>query len=213
MLPPAVLDLTRWVSEHYLVSWGATLRAALPSGLETRSRVVVRLTGPGHDAARGGRADLDFLTGVGAGGIGAGRAAASRCGGSGASHGGRPARASGGARRREGRAARAMAGAHGGASRRPAGAGAGPAARGAPWRPGGGHGRAGAGQACRFRSFAGRSRAAGWPRAGAPASPLRQRRPRSPRRRRASRTSNAPLSLRSPPISTCAALRSICSRG
>ena len=38
----AMLDLTRWVSEYYLASWGETLRTALPQGIEQKSRWVVR---------------------------------------------------------------------------------------------------------------------------------------------------------------------------
>ena len=37
-----MLELTRWVAEYYLASWGETLKTALPQGIEQKSRWVVR---------------------------------------------------------------------------------------------------------------------------------------------------------------------------
>ncbi|MFH1277656.1 MAG: primosomal protein N' [Candidatus Eisenbacteria bacterium] len=42
---PAILELTKWISEYYLSSWGETLRAALPIGRAKRSRRHVFATG------------------------------------------------------------------------------------------------------------------------------------------------------------------------
>ncbi|MCK4753591.1 MAG: primosomal protein N' [Calditrichia bacterium] len=36
-----MLDLTRWMSEYYLASWGSTLQIALPKGLDRKSNVYV----------------------------------------------------------------------------------------------------------------------------------------------------------------------------
>jgi primosomal protein N' (replication factor Y) len=41
-----ILELTRWVSEYYLCSWGEALKAALPGGTIPRERVFVHLKEP-----------------------------------------------------------------------------------------------------------------------------------------------------------------------
>ncbi|MGB8658511.1 MAG: primosomal protein N' [Candidatus Zixiibacteriota bacterium] len=42
-----MLELTKWVSEYYLCSWGETLRAAIPSELMLKSQMWVRRGGQG----------------------------------------------------------------------------------------------------------------------------------------------------------------------
>lgn len=42
-LPPSVLDLTRFMAEYYMCSWGEAIQAALPSGLTPQSVVRVEL--------------------------------------------------------------------------------------------------------------------------------------------------------------------------
>jgi primosomal protein N' (replication factor Y) len=39
-----MLELTRWVAEYYLASWGEMLRAALPPGINLESRRAIRIT-------------------------------------------------------------------------------------------------------------------------------------------------------------------------
>lgn len=39
-----MLKLTRWIAEYYLTPWGEVLRAAMPQGLATEQKRVVRLT-------------------------------------------------------------------------------------------------------------------------------------------------------------------------
>ena len=40
---PAILQLTKWISEYYFCSWGETLKAALPQGMSPESSVVVQV--------------------------------------------------------------------------------------------------------------------------------------------------------------------------
>jgi primosomal protein N' (replication factor Y) len=42
-LPPSILDLTRFLAEYYMCSWGEAIQAALPSGLTPQSVVRVEL--------------------------------------------------------------------------------------------------------------------------------------------------------------------------
>lgn len=46
----AILELTKWISDYYLASWGETLRAALPIGRAKRSRRYAFLLGDGGGA-------------------------------------------------------------------------------------------------------------------------------------------------------------------
>jgi primosomal protein N' (replication factor Y) len=54
--PSAVLDLTRWIADYYLVSWGSVLKCAYPSGLDPSPRSTYRiapgLTGPWPERLR-----------------------------------------------------------------------------------------------------------------------------------------------------------------
>jgi len=50
-----MLELTKWVSEYYLCSWGEALRAALPSELMLKSEMWIRARGKGQGAG----ADLE----------------------------------------------------------------------------------------------------------------------------------------------------------
>ncbi len=43
-LTPALLSLTRWISEYYVCGWGEAIRAALPPGLEIESETTVART-------------------------------------------------------------------------------------------------------------------------------------------------------------------------
>ncbi len=36
-----ILDLTRWISDYYISSWGEAVRAALPPGLQRRTRLMI----------------------------------------------------------------------------------------------------------------------------------------------------------------------------
>ena len=40
---PAMLELTKWLSEYYFCSWGETLKAALPAGMSPKSILKVQL--------------------------------------------------------------------------------------------------------------------------------------------------------------------------
>lgn len=56
-----LLDVTRWVADYYLCSWGEALKAALPGGLETsraepkKARAVRKKKEAAPDLGRGGR--------------------------------------------------------------------------------------------------------------------------------------------------------------
>jgi primosomal protein N' (replication factor Y) len=45
-LDSALLELTRWVAEYYLCSWGQAIKTALPSGLLNEGEQTVQLAGP-----------------------------------------------------------------------------------------------------------------------------------------------------------------------
>ena len=57
LLDTHLLELTRWVADYYLCSWGEMIRTALPPGIDSFTRRVVRLTTAGQ-SARGGNAVL-----------------------------------------------------------------------------------------------------------------------------------------------------------
>ncbi len=58
MLSALMIELTRWVADYYLASWGEVLRAALPPGINMESRRFVRLTDEGRAALSRGAHDL-----------------------------------------------------------------------------------------------------------------------------------------------------------
>jgi len=47
LLDPGLLALTEWVANYYVCSWGDVIRTALPPGIDTATRQVVRLTPAG----------------------------------------------------------------------------------------------------------------------------------------------------------------------
>ncbi len=49
-----MIELTRWVADYYLASWGEVLRAALPPGINMESRRFVRITDEGRDTLSAG---------------------------------------------------------------------------------------------------------------------------------------------------------------
>jgi len=54
LLDTHLLELTRWVAEYYLCPWGEVIRTALPPGIDTLTRQVVRVTEAGAAAMDGG---------------------------------------------------------------------------------------------------------------------------------------------------------------
>ena len=54
-----MLELTRWVADYYLASWGEVLRTALPPGISMESRRALRITERGRERL----ADGDELPG------------------------------------------------------------------------------------------------------------------------------------------------------
>ncbi len=42
LLTPDLMELTRWVSEYYISSWGEVIRAALPPGIHRKSKLVIK---------------------------------------------------------------------------------------------------------------------------------------------------------------------------
>ncbi len=54
VLSPSMIDLTRWIADYYLASWGEVLRSALPPGINMESRRLIRLTDDGRDALKDG---------------------------------------------------------------------------------------------------------------------------------------------------------------
>jgi primosomal protein N' (replication factor Y) (superfamily II helicase) len=46
-----ILDLTQWVADYYYAPWGETLKAALPTGLETAVQTWISLTDAGRETA------------------------------------------------------------------------------------------------------------------------------------------------------------------
>jgi primosomal protein N' (replication factor Y) len=66
-VPPAVLELTRWVADYYLAPWGEVLRAAMPAGLGRRTPGEVPTaegTAPALTLNRAQGAALDAVTGA-----------------------------------------------------------------------------------------------------------------------------------------------------
>ncbi len=62
VVDPPMIELTRWIADYYLASWGEVLRATLPPGINMESRRFLRAT----DA---GRAALSSVTGESAEGV------------------------------------------------------------------------------------------------------------------------------------------------
>lgn len=58
LLPPWLLELTRWVAVRTMAGWGETLRSALPAGIDKVSRRRVALTARGREAAAGTDASM-----------------------------------------------------------------------------------------------------------------------------------------------------------
>ena len=42
LLTPDLMELTRWVSEYYISSWGEVIRAALPPDIHRKSKLVIK---------------------------------------------------------------------------------------------------------------------------------------------------------------------------
>ncbi len=65
-----MIQLTRWIADYYLASWGEVLRTALPPGINMESRRFARITDEGREALESGdgglterrRRILDVLT-------------------------------------------------------------------------------------------------------------------------------------------------------
>src|SRR5215467_3505775 len=49
LLTPALLQLTRWIAEYYLCSWGQVLKAAVPEGFRVQTEAVYTLTVQAQD--------------------------------------------------------------------------------------------------------------------------------------------------------------------
>ncbi len=49
LFTPEVLDLTKWISDYYLASWGEVLKAALPAGLNQTIEQILTVTSEGRD--------------------------------------------------------------------------------------------------------------------------------------------------------------------
>src|SRR5438132_9300866 len=49
LLTPALLQLTRWIAEYYLCSWGQVLKAAVPEGFRVQTDVVYALMATAQD--------------------------------------------------------------------------------------------------------------------------------------------------------------------
>lgn len=54
LLDAHLLELTRWVAEYYMCAWGEVIRTALPPGIDTLTRQVVRVTAAGTAVMDGG---------------------------------------------------------------------------------------------------------------------------------------------------------------
>jgi len=50
VVDPAMIELTRWIADYYLASWGEVLRATLPPGINMESRRFLRATDEGREA-------------------------------------------------------------------------------------------------------------------------------------------------------------------
>jgi len=71
VVDPHMIELTKWIADYYLTSWGEVLRATLPPGINMESRRFLRATDEGREAlesarrgagASGGRSDGPELT-------------------------------------------------------------------------------------------------------------------------------------------------------
>ncbi len=50
VVDPPMIELTRWIADYYLASWGEVLRATLPPGINMESRRFLRATDAGREA-------------------------------------------------------------------------------------------------------------------------------------------------------------------
>ncbi|HYL97716.1 MAG TPA: hypothetical protein VEZ90_02090, partial [Blastocatellia bacterium] len=55
IVPPDILELTRWMADYYYAPWGEALRAALPGGSIALTEQVLELTEAGREALIVGR--------------------------------------------------------------------------------------------------------------------------------------------------------------
>jgi primosomal protein N' (replication factor Y) len=63
VVDPPMIELTKWIADYYLASWGEVLRATLPPGINMESRRFLRATEEGKDAiGQGGAGDGAELT-------------------------------------------------------------------------------------------------------------------------------------------------------
>ena len=53
VVDPPMIELTRWIADYYLASWGEVLRATLPPGINMESRRFLRATDAGREALAG----------------------------------------------------------------------------------------------------------------------------------------------------------------
>ena len=70
VVDPPMIELTRWIADYYLASWGEVLRATLPPGINMESRRFLRATEAGREALAG--ADGPAAAGEGGGGAASG---------------------------------------------------------------------------------------------------------------------------------------------
>lgn len=62
LLPEEILDLTRWIKDYYLCSWGETLKAAFPAGhLQAGVRIAALIPGSGEVTKKLSRPERDLL--------------------------------------------------------------------------------------------------------------------------------------------------------
>ncbi|MFH1690035.1 MAG: primosomal protein N', partial [Candidatus Eisenbacteria bacterium] len=57
VVDPPMIELTRWIADYYLASWGEVLRATLPPGINMESRRFLRVTDAGREALAGAGGD------------------------------------------------------------------------------------------------------------------------------------------------------------
>ena len=57
VVDPPMIELTRWIADYYLASWGEVLRATLPPGINMESRRFIRATDAGREALTGAGGD------------------------------------------------------------------------------------------------------------------------------------------------------------
>ena len=57
VVDPPMIELTRWIADYYLASWGEVLRATLPPGINMESRRFIRATDAGREALAGAGGD------------------------------------------------------------------------------------------------------------------------------------------------------------